>query len=63
MGYYPISEGNTPERIGELLSEALTFESGAVIINAWNEWSEGMYLLPDTRRGSALLDTIRKILN
>ena len=63
MGYYPISEGNTPERIGELLTEALSFETGAVIINAWNEWSEGMYLLPDTRRGTALLDTIRKILN
>ena len=63
MGYYPISEGNTPERIGELLSEALTFESDAVIINAWNEWSEGMYLLPDKRRGSAFLDTIKKILD
>jgi hypothetical protein len=63
MGYYPISEGNTPERIGELLTEALSFETDAVIINAWNEWSEGMYLLPDTRRGTALLDTIRKILD
>ena len=62
MGYYPISEGNTPERVGELLDEALSFDTEAVLINAWNEWSEGMFLLPEKKRGSAYLDTIKKII-
>ena len=62
MGYYPITEGNTPERIGELLRQALKLDSRAVIINAWNEWSEGMYLIPDKKWGTAYLDTIRSIL-
>lgn len=63
MGYYPITENNTPERMGELLEEALSFNTDAVIINAWNEWSEGMYLLPDKVWGSARLDTIKAILD
>ena len=62
MGYYPISAGNTPERVGELLDEALSFDSEAVLINAWNEWSEGMYLLPEKKWGSAYLDTVKKII-
>ena len=59
MGYYPIMINNTPERVAELLQEALSFDTRAVIINAWNEWTEGMALLPDERYGTAYLDAIR----
>ena len=52
---------NTPERIGQMLKEALSFDIDAVIINAWNEWTEGMYLIPDTFYGTAMLDTIKKV--
>ena len=62
MGYYPIMINNTPERIAELLQEALSFDTRAVIINAWNEWTEGMALLPDERFGTAYLDAIRDVI-
>ena len=61
MGYYPIKVNATPERFGELLKEALEMDTNAVIINAWNEWSEGMYLIPDSFYGTSLLDKIKEI--
>ena len=63
MGYYPITINNTPERIAELLRQALSMKTDAVIINAWNEWTEGMYLIPEKHIGSMMLDTIKKVLN
>jgi len=62
MGYYPITINNTPERIAELLRQALSMKTDAVIINAWNEWTEGMYLIPKKHIGSMMLDTINKVL-
>ena len=62
MGYYPITINNTPERIAELLRQALSMKTDAVIINAWNEWTEGMYLIPEKHIGSMMLDTINKVL-
>ena len=32
-----------------------------VTINAWNEWTEGSYLLPDTVHGNAYLEAIRGV--
>ena len=32
-----------------------------VTINAWNEWTEGSYLLPDTAHGTAYTDAIREV--
>jgi hypothetical protein len=61
-GYYPIVVNNTPERIGKMLEQALDMESGAVIINAWNEWTEGMYLIPEKHIGTTMLDTVRNVL-
>ena len=63
MGYYPITINNTPERIAELLRQALSMKTDAVIINAWNEWTEGMYLIPEKHIGSMMLDTIKTVLD
>ena len=62
MGYYPITVNNTPGRIAELLRQALSMKTDAVIINAWNEWTEGMYLIPEKHIGSMMLDTIKTVL-
>ena len=62
MGYYPITINNTPERIAELLRQALSMKTDAIIINAWNEWTEGMYLIPEKHIGSTMLDTIKTVL-
>ena len=61
LGYCPVCTGNTPEKFGILLKKALQKDTPAVIINAWNEWTEGMALLPDAQYGTGFLDTIRKI--
>lgn len=61
LGYCPICVENTPEKIGRVLKKALEKNAPAVIINAWNEWSEGMFLLPDEKYGTGYLDVIREI--
>jgi len=61
LGYCPICVGNTPEKVGRVLEKALQKDAPAVIINAWNEWSEGMALLPDEQYGTGFLDVIRQI--
>jgi hypothetical protein len=65
--YSPVVVGNTPDRFKQLLSDAKKhIESDphkpfAVLLNAWNEWTEGCYLLPEERTGTAYLEAIKKV--
>jgi hypothetical protein len=61
-------EGNTPQRFEVALREAKTFldrRSPALprilTINAWNEWTEGSYLEPDTVHGLGYLQAIQNV--
>ena len=65
---YPFTNtisGNTPERFREALQltkqRLLASKSGPriLIINCWNEWTEGSYLEPDTVYGMKYLDAVR----
>ena len=65
--YTPVLEGNTPEAFEEALRAARTFlaprdlNDRILTINAWNEWTEGSYLEPDTVHGMRYLEAIRKV--
>lgn len=64
--YGPVVLGNTPERFARLCRDAAAQAAGtdafAVFINAWNEWTEGCYLLPEQRTGMAYLEAVRDTL-
>ena len=47
----------TKERMEKRVGEQLPM----VTINAWNEWTEGSYLEPDTRYGMGYLEAIREV--
>jgi hypothetical protein len=58
---------NTPERFGQALAavkQRLAQRSNVpkiLSINAWNEWTEGSYLEPDTVYGMGYLKAIRDV--
>ena len=60
-------DGNTPEAFKSALIRAKAFLEGPDVkqriltINAWNEWTEGSYLLPDTVTGDAYVKAIREV--
>jgi hypothetical protein len=61
--------GNTPERFGELVYAARQFMAGqtgqkekVMVINAWNEWTEGSVLLPTERDGWGVLKALKGAL-
>jgi hypothetical protein len=62
-----VLEGNTPGAFRDALQRAREFVSRPdvrqkiVTVNAWNEWTEGSYLLPDTVHGTAYLEAIRDV--
>jgi hypothetical protein len=70
QGVYPFTQiiiENTPENIGAAVRQALTAAQKIkgqkmITINAWNEWTEGSYLEPDTTVGIDCLEAIRRAL-
>ena len=65
--FTPVIEGNTPEnfkksaiKIKSKMDE-LNLPNAFVTINAWNEWTEGSYLEPDTKNGMEYLEAIRDV--
>jgi hypothetical protein len=60
-----IVTGNTPERFGQLVRDCRKFLSlqkqgpKVMVINAWNEWTEGSVLLPTQDQGDAVLRALK----
>lgn len=63
--FMPALGGNDPEHFKAALESVRDFlqdrpESERIFsINAWNEWTEGSYLEPDTVHGTAYLEAVR----
>ncbi len=64
----PVFNGdNTPEAFQSALVKAKAFVDAKnykhkiVILNAWNEWTEGSYLLPEERTGTKYLEAIKNV--
>jgi hypothetical protein len=55
----------TPEQFGRALEQVRAFaektNAPLITINAWNEWTEGSYLEPDTDHGRGHLEQIRRV--
>jgi hypothetical protein len=63
----PVLTGNTPEAFEKALREARRFLDAynpphkIVVLNSWNEWTEGSYLLPERRTGTRYLDAVQAV--
>ncbi|HOW08770.1 MAG TPA: glycoside hydrolase family 99-like domain-containing protein [Bacteroidales bacterium] len=59
---------NTPQSFAALLSKAKLYADShpeqprLITINAWNEWVEGSYLLPDMLNGFGYLEAVRDVI-
>lgn len=55
---------NTPAAVEEAVARADAFAQGLelpmITVNAWNEWTEGSYLLPDEADGTARIEGLRR---
>lgn len=59
---------NNPQSFAALLSKAKKYADNhpeqpkLITINAWNEWVEGSYLLPDMLNGFGYLEAVREVI-
>ncbi|MBL7969497.1 MAG: glycoside hydrolase family 99-like domain-containing protein [Prolixibacteraceae bacterium] len=59
---------NTPQSFASLLSKAKRYADAhpdqpkIITINAWNEWVEGSYLLPDMLNGFGYLEAVKDVI-
>jgi len=59
---------NTPQSFASLLSKAKKYadrhpeQPKLITINAWNEWVEGSYLLPDMLNGFGYLEAVKEVI-
>lgn len=64
LGIYPDvtpAKFETALREAKALAEGDPKKPGAVLINAWNEYSEGSWLMPDERNGDAYLKAVERV--
>jgi hypothetical protein len=65
--YVSVVTGNTPAKFAKLCELAREHclrtkpRLNAVFVNAWNEWTEGSFLLPEKRYGDGYLKAIRSV--
>lgn len=63
----PVFVGNTPASFQKQLQEAKAFldkynpKHKILVLNSWNEWTEGSYLLPEKKYGDAYLKAIKAV--
>lgn len=63
--YLHFVDNCTPDLFGQLCGMAIEYLAGRSMdtrmffINAWNEWTEGMYLLPEKKYGTAYLEALK----
>jgi hypothetical protein len=63
----PVIVGNSPEVFRKSLEEAKKFldeynpKHKILVLNSWNEWTEGSYLLPEKKYGDAYLKAIKNV--
>lgn len=59
--YAGISDKEREDNLLALMDKAKENGSPYFFFNAWNEWSEGAYLEPDTKNGYRYLEIVRKV--
>ena len=63
----PVIVGGTPEVFKNALEEAKQFldeynpRNKILVLNSWNQWTEGSYLLPEKKYGDAYLKAIKEV--